>query len=147
MLYSIELLTHGLCSPLGFDVPNKNISFVGEGDTPISFTTKSDISRFVGYALTHQSATKLANTMFRVEGDKKTWREVVAIFEAVYGGPFTVTTRSIAEAEDKIARLGRAAFLEYLLLLAAKGWLEVGANDNALVPEFEPVNIRGVLQK
>ena len=146
MLYSTVSLTLDLCSPLGFDVPNKNISFVGEGDTPISFTTKSDISRFVGYVLTHQSATKLANAIFRVEGDK-TWREVVAIFEAVYGGPFTVTTRSIAEAEDKIARLGRGAFLEYLLLLAAKGWLDVGANDNALVPEFEPVNIRGVLQK
>ena len=42
----------------------------GEGKAPISFTTRTDIAHFVGHVLTALPAERLANIIFRIEGDR-----------------------------------------------------------------------------
>ncbi|KAH7096702.1 NAD(P)-binding protein [Auriculariales sp. MPI-PUGE-AT-0066] len=132
---------------IGFDIAKKSISFVGEGHTPVSFTTRPDIARFTAYTLTHLPLEQLSNATLGVEGDRQSFRELVKIFGEVYGESFTANSRSIEDAEKKVEREGLAAFVDFLLISAEKGLAHVGEPQNQLVPGFKPLNVPEALKK
>lgn len=55
---------------LGWDLENGQVTIGGEGNTPISFTSRADLSRFIVHVLTAVPAERLANGTFRVEGER-----------------------------------------------------------------------------
>ena len=132
---------------LGFDIPGKTISIVGSGSAKVSFTARPDIARFVAYTLTHLPEDRLKNASLRVEGEKTTLRELKPIFEQVFGGEFTIKTREVADVEKLVTEKGMAAFGDFLLLLTERGQIDLGANDNALVPGFTPLSVADVVKK
>lgn len=56
--------------PLGWDLAAGKVTIAGDGKAPISFTTRTDIAHFVGHVLTTLPAERLANSIFRIEGDR-----------------------------------------------------------------------------
>ncbi|KAJ7742597.1 hypothetical protein B0H16DRAFT_1693769 [Mycena metata] len=56
------------------------IRVIGKGDTPVSFTSLSDIAGFVVHALTTLPPAALENRIFRLEGDRATSNELAVKF-------------------------------------------------------------------
>lgn len=54
----------------GWDLPSGKVTIGGSGNAPISWTTRADIARFLGHALTVLPTSLLANKVFRIEGDR-----------------------------------------------------------------------------
>ncbi|KAH7099443.1 NAD(P)-binding protein [Auriculariales sp. MPI-PUGE-AT-0066] len=126
-LRTSELSDNSVAGGKGLTIAKKSISFVGEGHTPVSFTTRPDIARFTAYTLTHLPLEQLSNATLGVEGDRQSFRELVKIFGEV-----------IEDAEKKVEREGLAAF---------KGLAHVGEPQNQLVPGFKPLNVPEALKK
>ena len=55
---------------MGRNFANGKVTIGGEGKAIISFTTRTDIAHFVGHVLTVLPAERLANSIFRIEGDR-----------------------------------------------------------------------------
>jgi hypothetical protein len=47
------------------------VSIGGNGSNQISFTSRTDIARYVSYVLTHLPAEQLKNRAFTIAGDNK----------------------------------------------------------------------------
>lgn len=54
----------------GFDMENQKFRIGGEGNTPISFTSRLDAARYTVHVLTTLSASELEWRTFRIEGDR-----------------------------------------------------------------------------
>ncbi|KAH7927667.1 NAD(P)-binding protein [Leucogyrophana mollusca] len=63
----------------GLDETGK-LNIVGEGKTPATFTAVSDIAGFLAYVLTHLSPSQLHNATFRIQGERRTPRELAALY-------------------------------------------------------------------
>lgn len=131
--------------PLGIDIVGKTLTIVGNGNTGVSFTTRADVANYVAYTLTNLPEDRLKNATFRIEGEKKTLRELKPIFEQVFGGEFTIKTRDVADVEKLVREGGETAFMDSLLLITEKEGL--GPHDNAVVPGFTPLNVADTLKK
>ena len=57
-------------SYFGFDLKNRKVVVPGLGNTPISFTGRPDIARYVGYVFTNLPAEKLEWKEFYLEGER-----------------------------------------------------------------------------
>lgn len=55
---------------LGFDLANGKATVGGSGDTPMTFTGRTDIARFIGHVLTALPPSKLEWKSFHMEGDR-----------------------------------------------------------------------------
>ncbi|KAK4704556.1 hypothetical protein P7C70_g1660, partial [Phenoliferia sp. Uapishka_3] len=134
---------------VGFDFPNGKATWVGKGDTPIGFTARPDIASFLAHTLTSLPPSKLSNAIFRLEGDRKSFNEVVGIYEKTHPGKkVTVTHTPIEEAKSKVAKDPSAAtFVTYLLvsLEEGKSIYNSGPLDNELFPEWKPQTIESIL--
>jgi hypothetical protein len=53
------------------DLRSGQVSVGGNGNMPISFTSRPDIARYLSYVLTHLSAEQLSNRTFKIAGDTK----------------------------------------------------------------------------
>ena len=56
---------------LGLDVMSGKVSVGGDGNRQISFTSRSDIARYVSYVLTHLPPGQLKNRTFTIAGENK----------------------------------------------------------------------------
>ncbi|KAH7928781.1 NAD(P)-binding protein [Leucogyrophana mollusca] len=55
-------------------------NIIGEGKAPATFTAISDIAGFLAYVLTHLPPSQLHNVSFRIQGERKTPRELAALY-------------------------------------------------------------------
>ncbi|KAH7096415.1 NAD(P)-binding protein [Auriculariales sp. MPI-PUGE-AT-0066] len=132
---------------LGFDIPNKTITIVGKGTTPISFTTRSDIADFVAYTLTRIPATKLENAAIGIEGDRRTLASLKQTFEEVIGGEFKLVHRDADEVAKVVREKREAAILDSVLLSAELGEHLTENPQNALYPEWKPLTVTEAIKK
>ncbi|KAH7099996.1 NAD(P)-binding protein [Auriculariales sp. MPI-PUGE-AT-0066] len=147
-LYFNGYLSDFMLKPaFGFDIVNKKVSIVGEGKTPTSFTARPDVAHFMAFTLTHLPVARLNNAALTVEGEKATFLEVVAAFDDVFGPKFEVAHRDVDETQKRVKELGKAAFVDFAFLAAELGWVNVGENDNNLVPDWKPLTIRQTLEQ
>jgi hypothetical protein len=51
------------------------VSVGGDGNKQITFTSRTDIARYVSYVLTHLPAEQLKNRAFTIAGDNKVGSE------------------------------------------------------------------------
>lgn len=115
-------------SYLGFDFPSRKIRLIGTGNTPISLTARPDIARFLSHYLSTLTPSALPSpgepTILRLEGDRKTFREGVALYASVNSldpSSFEYSTVSLDEA-DKIAKDVQADFGRSLVSWLLASW-------------------------
>ena len=56
---------------MNLDVTSGKVIIGGDGNKPISFTSRPDIARYVSYVLTHLPPDQLKNRAFTIAGDSK----------------------------------------------------------------------------
>ncbi|KAM0756339.1 NAD(P)-binding protein [Meredithblackwellia eburnea MCA 4105] len=134
---------------LGFDFKGGKAAWVGEGNTPIGFTHRDDVASFLAYTLTTLPPAELSDRIFRIEGDRKSFNEIVSIYEGLNPGSKVEVTRTPVEAAAKVAETdkGFAGLLSYLLLSWENGASPYadGPLDNKLYADWKPVSIKDLL--
>lgn len=130
----------------GFDIAERRVKIAGDGTALQTFTTARDAAHFTAYILTHLPPAALTWRSFRVAGETLSFLAVVRRAEVLLGdgAQVKVEWEDPAQLKETIARVGVLnAVGEVLRLLWAEGYgnIEVGGNDNALVPGWKPMNV------
>jgi len=127
----------------GLDLANGKATIGGSGDYKVSWTTREDIARFLGYALTHLTTSKLSGKPLRIEGDKLTYNEVIEAYEKKTGKKVEVT-RIPRETLTERAAAGDMLAASYYNMDVHGG--EVGEPlDNDLFPDWNPKKVLDVI--
>ena len=71
VLWPFYLFNNTVKRSLDLDVVSGKVSVGGDGNRQISFTSRSDIARYVSYVLTHLPPEQLKNRTFIIAGDNK----------------------------------------------------------------------------
>ncbi|KAH9980930.1 NAD-P-binding protein, partial [Lactifluus volemus] len=124
---------------LNLDIASGKVSVGGDGNTPIPFTSRTDIARYVCYVLTHLPADQLENRAFKLFGDIKSFNEVFKAYEAKSGKKVEVTYIPISELDARIA-----ANPEDLVSYLHKIWATtdpIRGVDNHLYPDWNPSRV------
>jgi hypothetical protein len=109
------------------------------GYRPISWTSPRSIAPFVHYVLTTLPADQLENRAFSIEGDRKSFRDIIAVWEAKHGRQAQVTVRTPEEIK-KFQDEQTAVALKFVSEAWRDGSLQMSAEDNALWPEWKPLS-------
>ncbi|KAK4702490.1 hypothetical protein P7C70_g3731, partial [Phenoliferia sp. Uapishka_3] len=133
----------------GFDFPNGKARWVGEGDTPISFTSRTDVAKFLAYTLTTLAPAKISGKIFRLQGDTKSLNQVVQIYEKTHQGKKVDVTRiSVEDAKHTIENDKTTLSFMYWLLLQWESGCSVeksGPLSHNLYPVWNPVTVQNIL--
>ncbi|KAI9449456.1 NAD-P-binding protein [Lactarius psammicola] len=128
---------------LNLDVTSGKVAIGGDGNSQISFTTRSDSARFLAHVLVHAPAARLQNQTLRLEGDRASFNEIFKGYEERTGKKLDVTYRSVDSLRAKLAE-NPQDFDAYLHL----NWATEGPNgkpDNDLYPEWNPTKVLDIL--
>ncbi|KAI0067601.1 NAD-P-binding protein [Artomyces pyxidatus] len=125
---------------LNLDIASGKVMVGGDGNEPISATSRCDVARFVVYVLTMLPVETLEYQELRLEGDKKSLNEIVRAYEAKTGKKVNVTYRSIKELKAAIA-LNTHDFAAQMHLVFALGEGAVETPNNDLYPDWHPTPI------
>jgi len=121
---------------LNLDVTSGKVIIGGDGNKPISFTSRPDIARYVSYVLTHLPPEQLKNRAFTIAGDSKSFNEIFKAYEEKTGKKLHVTYVPVSEFDARITA-NPADFPAVL----HKFWATAGAfprTDNDLYPGWNP---------
>ena len=140
---------------------NGKVTFGGRGDSKISWTTREDTARFLGYAFTHLTTSDLSGKTLRIEGDKlvssflpwalrsprehsfQTYNEVIAAHEQRSGKKVEVTRIPREVLAEKAA--AGDLFSTFYYDMDVNGG-EVGIPlDNDLFPGWNPKKVLDVI--
>jgi hypothetical protein len=143
------------------DVKSGKVAVGGDGNTPISWTARKDIARFLAHVLVHSPASRLQNQTLRLEGDRAVWslaqirqriypmswpqsfNEIFRGYEERTGTKLDVTYRPVDSLRAKLAE-NASDFDAYLHVIWATDGL-VGDADNGLFPEWNPTKVVDIL--
>ncbi|KAH9055456.1 NAD-P-binding protein [Lactarius vividus] len=128
---------------VGLDVTSGKVAVGGDGNSPVSFTARNDVARFLAYVLVHAPAARLQNQTLRLEGDRASFNEIFKGYEERTGKKLDVTYRSLDSLRAKIAE-NPQDFDAYLHL----NWATNGTNgtpDNGLYPEWNPTKVLDII--
>ncbi|KAH7099400.1 NAD(P)-binding protein [Auriculariales sp. MPI-PUGE-AT-0066] len=135
----------------GFDLEHGKASVIGDGNTPISWTTREDAAYFTAYILTHFSAAQLENQLLNVEGSKGTENDAIRIIEEVKKIKLEVTRLDAEEVEHDCNEQGMKKIVEYIGVLAHKGFGDVdnleGIVANHLIPGWKPLTLEEAIRR
>jgi hypothetical protein len=118
------------------DVTSGKVSVGGDGNKPITLTSRPDIARYVSYILTHLPAEQLKNRAFTIAGDNKTFSEIFKAYDEKTGKKLEVTYLSLSELDAKIA-----ANPQNISFVLRKYWVTAApfqGTDNHLYPDWNP---------
>ncbi|KAI0258375.1 NAD-binding protein [Gloeopeniophorella convolvens] len=126
-------------SHLWLDLSSGKVTIGGDGNTKISFTSRTDIARYLAFVLTCLPAEQLHNRAFSIAGDTKSFNEVFQQYEAKTGKKLDVTYTPVSELDAKIAANPHdfASFLHKVFATAGP----FQAPDNNLYPEWNPSSV------
>jgi len=140
---------------LGFDFAKRAVTITGSGyPRTFSFTSRTDIGRYVAHVLTHLGPSSLKWSTHRIEGFHVSPKQVIATYEEVKGIELEISYRDVEEVKKNapfdlkdITKFG-----DWLTVLWAEGYS--GYNGlvgepltNHLVPKFNPEGLRDVIEK
>jgi len=133
--------------PLGWDFQNGKADIGGEGNSPLSFTTRPDIARYLAHVLTTLPPSKLEWRTFSIEGERLTFNEVIARYQAKTGKELEVTYTPREVLQERLSKNPRD-FLSFLKLIYDKGEGISGTElDNSEWPEWNPKKVLDVIAK
>lgn len=111
---------------------------------PISWTSPPSIGTYVHHVLSTLPASQLENRVFRIEGDRKTWQEIIKIWEKKHAKKAQIHCRT----EDEIRKF-RDAQTSLLPIFASytqeDGSAWNGGEDNAVWPDWNPLKWEDVM--
>ncbi|KZT21938.1 NAD-binding protein [Neolentinus lepideus HHB14362 ss-1] len=138
----------------GWNIQNGKIEIWGEGNKPITFTTRRDAGRFVAHVLTTLPPEELYWKHFCLEGDRMTLNEICEGYQTKTGEKLEITHHPIAEQEKALKENTPASvpfIVAWLLLSWDKGSGLLVKNDdelaNKLWPEWNPMSAVDALIK
>ncbi|KAM0756654.1 NAD(P)-binding protein [Meredithblackwellia eburnea MCA 4105] len=138
-----------LIPQFGFDFKTGKAKWVGTGATPVGFTFRDDVASFLAHTLTTLPASSLLDRIFRIEGDRQSFNDVVDIWEELHPGSKIEITRDSLEEAEKVAETdkGIPGLLAYLFVSWEKGQspYNSGPLDNHLFPEWKTTTVKDVL--
>jgi len=122
----------------GFDFANGKVTIPGFGDTPITFTGRPDVVRYIGFVFTNLPAEKLEWKVLRLEGERTTFNEIIKSYQVKTGKVLEVNHIPPSELEK------RSDFAAVITLRWERGEGVVGDPvDNNLYPGW---NAKKVLE-
>ncbi|EPQ51668.1 NAD P-binding protein [Gloeophyllum trabeum ATCC 11539] len=134
----------------GWDVPGGRVAIAGEGNTPISYTTRRDVARFVAHALTTPSPEQLYWKSLCIQGDRKTLNEVAQGYMAKSGRHLEITYTPISQQEQILQDNPPFSVPAIIAYLKHSSSWEIGGADlqskspeglsNDLWPEWNPTS-------
>ncbi|KAI0258387.1 NAD-P-binding protein [Gloeopeniophorella convolvens] len=124
---------------LWLDLPSSKVTVGGDGNTKVSFTSRTDVARYLAFVLTRFPVEQLHNRAFSIAGDTKSFNEVFQQYEAKTGKKLDITYMPVSELDAKIAANPDdfASFLHKFF--ATSGPFQ--APDNSLYPEWNPSSV------
>ncbi|TFY63186.1 hypothetical protein EVG20_g6424 [Dentipellis fragilis] len=120
---------------LGIDPVGGKATLGGDGSALVSFTTRSDVARYVAWILTELPSEKLVWKKFQIEGERASFNEIIERYTAKPGKKVDATYRSTAELEEAI-RENPGDMKSVLLLMFARGNGAVGKKEEVANAEF-----------
>ncbi|KAE8446483.1 hypothetical protein EG329_011946 [Mollisiaceae sp. DMI_Dod_QoI] len=129
-----------------FDWPHNKIVIKGTGNTPISWTTQTDVARYVAHVLTSLTPNQLKDTTFAIEGERKTLNEIVGEYQARTGKQLDITYESPEFLEEAVKNHpndwdnGRIRML-YLVLDKGEAITGTPEEVNKYWPDFNPTKV------
>ncbi|KZO94712.1 NAD(P)-binding protein [Calocera viscosa TUFC12733] len=131
------------------DLKHRRATIYGDGNAQNSWTTQADVARYVLHILRHISPQDIKNRRFNIQGDLKSWNEIVKLYEKKYpGSAVEEVYRPLAELEDKAENgQGVEAFHSSLMLAMVTGKAKHNQEtlDNKEFPEWHPMGVVDVL--
>ncbi|VDC03006.1 unnamed protein product [Peniophora sp. CBMAI 1063] len=123
---------------IDLDLKSGSVGVGGDGSAPTSFTSRSDIGRYLAYVLTTLPPSETQNKIFRIEGEHASLNDIFAQYEKKHGVKIQVRHTPIEELEEKVKKNPRDV-ASFLGLVWAKGGGAVGSpTDNHLFPDWNP---------
>ncbi|KAH9055465.1 NAD-P-binding protein [Lactarius vividus] len=124
---------------VNLNVASGKVAIGGDGNSPISFTTRPDAARFLVYVLVNAPKARLQNQILRLEGDRATFNEVFKGYEERTGKKLDVTYRSLDSLRAKVAKNPYDLDAYFHINWATDGLN--GKPDNDLYPEWNPTKV------
>jgi len=107
----------------------------------VSFTPRLDVARYVAHVLTTLPASKLEWRIFRIEGDRLTFNEIVSGYQGETGKKLEVDYTPVSALKENIAK-NPGDFVNFLKLAWAQGKGIVGEEiDNNEWREWSPKKV------
>ena len=106
---------------------------------PLSWTSPRSFVPFVHHVITTLPPSRLENKVFEIEGDRKNFREIIALWEAKYGRRAEVTERSPDEVQKFLEEHPYPIFKFVEHVWTNYGEMLVSGEDNKLWPEWKPL--------
>ncbi|KAI0259726.1 NAD-P-binding protein [Gloeopeniophorella convolvens] len=126
---------------LDLNITNGKISVGGDGSMPLSWTSRTDIARFVVYVLLKLPATQLRNAAtFRCEGDRKSLVEIAHLYEQKSGRKVEIEYIPTSVLQERW-KANPQDYSSYLKMSVARGFGLVGKPDNHLFPGWNPASV------
>lgn len=131
----------------GFDSANNKFRINGEGEAPISFTSHTDVARYVAHALTQFPKEKLENAKFAIEGDRISFKQIAAEYEKATGNKLEITHVPRAYFEQAASKEGGEMAGLLLGWDTGKGVVSPTPEDtaNSLYPDWSPKKVIDVI--
>jgi hypothetical protein len=124
----------------GFDLDNKLVHIVGDGQTKVSFILRSDVARYIMASLKDPKVWK--NKEVGLAAESMTFLKVSSVLNEKFG-EFKVEHETVEDALAKIEDSGFGAETVGLQLqvAASKGNVYFEHPDNDNFPHIEPISI------
>jgi len=128
---------------VNLDVKSGKVAVGGDGKAPISWTSRTDIARFLAHVLTNTPASRLQNQVLRLEGDRVSFNEIFRAYEQRTGTKLDVTYRTVDSLRAKLAENAYDFDAHLHILWATDG--VVGEPSNGLYPQWNPTKVIDIL--
>ncbi|KZV60712.1 NAD-P-binding protein [Peniophora sp. CONT] len=89
---------------LTLDVKSGSVGVGGDGNARMSFTSRTDIGRFLAYTLTTLQPAQIKDRTFRIESERASFNDIFAAYEKKHGVKLQVKYTPIEELEDNLRK-------------------------------------------
>ncbi|EIM81417.1 NAD-P-binding protein [Stereum hirsutum FP-91666 SS1] len=148
LIFSGVLMDTGLTPFMGIDLANGKGIAGGDGNTPISWTSMSDVASFLVHVLTTMPPSELEWRAFHIEGERASLNEIYKAYEARTGNKVEVTYRSIPELQKTMKNnpkdIGSMWQCLWALGVGIVGTPEQVSESIRVWPEWNPKKISDV---
>ncbi|TFY63178.1 hypothetical protein EVG20_g6419 [Dentipellis fragilis] len=131
----------------GLDPRSAHVLVGGDGDAPISWTSRQDIARYLAHVLTTAAPDQLKGKIFRIEGERASLNEIYKQYAAKTGKKVDITYRSIDDLRTALEN-SPWDFTSLMSLTFAEGRGtvgDVGDVTNGEYPKWNPKKVAEVI--
>ncbi|GAA5866358.1 hypothetical protein JCM8547_000751 [Rhodosporidiobolus lusitaniae] len=127
LVYTGPFLDHTFEPFFDFDFAGRKVKLVGRGETPISFTSRRDVARFLAHYFANLTTlpSPASPTILRLEGDRTTLKQGAELWARLNGVQLEYEHQPLEEAEKASSNVDWTnvlpSLVAYLLAVWEKG--------------------------